>query len=138
MIVHVCAFCQKALSPQGEPRIHVGEHGRLHCIIPCAQVAASREILPGRHDLLKPLPGRHDLQATNGLFRLNAFDRFDMSDRCWQDKPKFASFSFLVEHHAPHNVVRPLSQSVRNSDGKFERTEQFHLTLGIEPRDSSQ
>ncbi len=47
----VGTFCRKALSPQGEPCVHVVEGCSLPYFIACTQVAASREVLLGKEGL---------------------------------------------------------------------------------------
>jgi len=47
----VGAFCRKALSPQGEPCVHIVEDRSLRCFIADTQVAASREALLGKEGL---------------------------------------------------------------------------------------
>jgi hypothetical protein len=44
-------FCRKGLSPQGEPRVQQVPNIGRELWFTCTQVAASREVLPGRQDL---------------------------------------------------------------------------------------
>ena len=60
MIVEVGLFCRKGLSPEGEPCLQSAEDRSRNCVVTCKLVAASREVLPGRQDLLFELPDRQD------------------------------------------------------------------------------
>ncbi len=49
--VMVGPFCRKGLSPKGEPCVQSAQESDRDRFITCTQIAASREVLPGRQDL---------------------------------------------------------------------------------------
>jgi hypothetical protein len=53
--------CRPGLSPQGEPGVQFTRDCRLNRFHTWPQVAASREVLPGRQDLQQQLLGKEDL-----------------------------------------------------------------------------
>ncbi len=56
------SFLPERTFAEGEPARSESKNAGLPVDTACTQVAASREVLPGRQDLPKPLPGRQELQ----------------------------------------------------------------------------
>jgi beta-lactamase regulating signal transducer with metallopeptidase domain len=56
------SFLPERIFAEGEPARSESKNAGLPVDTACTQVAASREVLPGRQDQPKPLPGRQDLQ----------------------------------------------------------------------------
>ena len=56
------SFLPERIFAEGEPARRASKNAGLPVDTACTQVAASREVLPGRQDQPKPLPGRQELQ----------------------------------------------------------------------------
>jgi hypothetical protein len=85
MVVKVGPFCRKGLSPQGELSLQFVEDCRRHSIIACADVAASRQVLPGRQDLPKYATAPGSVRRLATPLKLPQLGNREDSDRLRED-----------------------------------------------------